>query len=47
MNKFIIIFWILAVILSTVASLVSCYFLFKIHDNLKGNDIIKLERYKE
>ena len=37
-----------AIFIGLVASLASCYVLFKIHDRLiENNNIIKLERYKE
>ena len=46
-DKLIIMFLLGAIFISIVASIASCYFLFKIHDNLEGNDIVKLERYKD
>lgn len=46
-GKLILLCLIGAIFIITIASLASCYCLFKIQESLEGNDIIKLERYKE
>lgn len=47
LDKLIMLYLVGAIFISTIASLASCYCLFKIQESLEGNDIIKLERYKE
>ena len=46
-DKLIFLFLLGAIFIGIASSIASCYFLFKIHGSLEGNDFIKLERYKE